>query len=187
MKLKYTNIDVQRVIGFSIVFILTVLMSSVAWIQTRQMYQQVQVLYNHPLMVSRAIGELRFDILIVQREMRDLLLANNEKEISDALLTIGIYNDRASKQVLILKDLYLGDRKDIDIINNAMVDWNFKRTEIVKLVREGKTPKAKKGKHCSQCSLVEDCKPYWMLRHRPVKDYLTRMCSLEAEDFCGDC
>ena len=142
MKLKYTNIDVQLVIGFSIVFILTVLMSSVAWIQTRQMYQQVQVLYNHPLMVSRAIGELRFDILIVQREMRDLLLANNEKEISDALLTIGIYNDRASKQVLILKDLYLGDRKDIDIINNAMVDWNFKRTEIVKLVREGKTAEA---------------------------------------------
>lgn len=51
-----------------------------------------------------------------------------------------------------------------------------------RLVREGLTPKAKKGKRCSQCSLVEDCQPYWMLKHRPVAEYLERMCSWEAEE-----
>lgn len=50
------------------------------------------------------------------------------------------------------------------------------------LVREGITPKAKKGKRCSQCSLVEACQPYWMLRHRPVAAYLERMCCVEAEE-----
>ncbi|QDR82295.1 CRISPR-associated protein Cas4 [Sporomusa termitida] len=50
------------------------------------------------------------------------------------------------------------------------------------LVREGITPKAKKGKRCAQCSLVDDCQPYWMLRHRPVAAYLARMCSLEADE-----
>ena len=50
------------------------------------------------------------------------------------------------------------------------------------LVRDGITPKAKKGKRCSQCSLVDDCQPYWMLRHRPVAAYLARMCSLEADE-----
>lgn len=50
------------------------------------------------------------------------------------------------------------------------------------LVREGLTPKAKKGKRCSQCSLVEDCQPYWMLRHRSVAEYLQRMCSWEADE-----
>ena len=50
------------------------------------------------------------------------------------------------------------------------------------LVSEGKTPKAQKGKHCSQCSLVEQCQPYWMLKHRPVADYLARMCKAEVED-----
>lgn len=49
------------------------------------------------------------------------------------------------------------------------------------LLREGTTPKAKKGKRCSQCSLVEDCQPYWMLRHRPVAAYLADMVSLGGE------
>jgi CRISPR-associated exonuclease Cas4 len=50
------------------------------------------------------------------------------------------------------------------------------------LAREGKTPKAQKGKHCSQCSLTEQCQPYWMLRHRPVKNYLERMCRVEGDN-----
>jgi len=55
------------------------------------------------------------------------------------------------------------------------------------LVDEGKTPKAQKGKRCSQCSLVEQCQPHWMLRHRSVGAYLERMCRVEVDDFCDDC
>ena len=47
------------------------------------------------------------------------------------------------------------------------------------LALEGKTPRAQKGKHCSLCSLIEQCQPNWMLRHRPVKNYLERMCRVE--------
>jgi CRISPR-associated exonuclease Cas4 len=47
---------------------------------------------------------------------------------------------------------------------------------------EGKTPKARKGKRCSQCSLVEQCQPQWMLRHRSVKNYLAQMCSVGEEE-----
>jgi CRISPR-associated exonuclease Cas4 len=50
------------------------------------------------------------------------------------------------------------------------------------LAREGKTPKAQKGKHCSLCSLTEHCQPYWMLRHRPVKNYLEQMCHVEVDE-----
>lgn len=51
-----------------------------------------------------------------------------------------------------------------------------------RLVRAGETPKAKKGKRCAQCSLIEDCQPAWMVKHRSVKKYLERMCSLEADE-----
>lgn len=50
------------------------------------------------------------------------------------------------------------------------------------LVADKKTPKAQKGRRCAQCSLIEDCQPAWMIRHRPVKKYLARMCSLEADN-----
>ncbi len=52
------------------------------------------------------------------------------------------------------------------------------------LVQEGTTPKAVKGKHCSQCSLVEQCQPQWMVKHRSVANYLERMCRMEESDSC---
>jgi len=51
-----------------------------------------------------------------------------------------------------------------------------------KMFTEGKTPKAKKGKHCSLCSLKEICQPDLTIRHRSVKEYLARMVDLEVKD-----
>lgn len=48
-----------------------------------------------------------------------------------------------------------------------------------KLFAEGETPKAKKGKHCSQCSLIEQCQPNLTIRHRSVEAYLKRMLDWE--------
>lgn len=50
------------------------------------------------------------------------------------------------------------------------------------LVRLGITPRAPKGKHCSQCSLVEQCQPQWMLKHRSVAHYIDKMSRLEVSD-----
>jgi len=52
-----------------------------------------------------------------------------------------------------------------------------------KMMAEGKTPKAKKGKHCSLCSLKEICQPDLTIRHRSVKEYLARMVDLEVKDY----
>jgi CRISPR-associated exonuclease Cas4 len=49
-----------------------------------------------------------------------------------------------------------------------------------KLVSEGKTPKAQKGKHCSLCSLIEHCQPNLTMRHRSVEEYLKRMLDWEG-------
>ena len=52
-----------------------------------------------------------------------------------------------------------------------------------KMIIEGKTPRAKKGKHCSLCSLKEICQPDLTLRHRSVKEYLARMVDLGVKDY----
>jgi len=51
------------------------------------------------------------------------------------------------------------------------------------LIQDGKTPKAQKGRHCSQCSLLEECQPELTLHGHSVKAYLARMYSVEADDF----
>lgn len=49
------------------------------------------------------------------------------------------------------------------------------------LTHEGVTPPPTKGKRCKLCSLVEDCQPQWLLKHRSVQNYLARMCRLEGD------
>lgn len=48
-----------------------------------------------------------------------------------------------------------------------------------KMFAEGKTPRAQKGKHCSLCSLIEQCQPNLTIRHRSVEAYLKRMLDWE--------
>mgnify|MGYP005841516929 CR=1 FL=1 len=51
------------------------------------------------------------------------------------------------------------------------------------MAKAGITPKAKKGKHCSLCSLVEICKPDLTLHHRSVSGYIERMCQMDVNEF----
>ncbi len=46
----------------------------------------------------------------------------------------------------------------------------------------GITPKAEKGKHCAQCSLIEICQPELTMRHKSVAGYLSRMMEGEVTD-----
>lgn len=66
-----------------------------------------------------------------------------------------------------------GLRTQVDELSRKMHQMMF----------EGKTPKAKKGKHCSLCSLKEICQPDLTKRHRSVKEYLAQMVDLEVKDY----
>ena len=55
--------------------------------------------------------------------------------------------------------------------------------KMYQLMLEQKTPKAKKGKHCSLCSLIEICQPELTIRNRSVKKYLEEMTDLKVEDY----
>lgn len=55
--------------------------------------------------------------------------------------------------------------------------------KMYQLLLEQKTPEAKKGKHCSLCSLEEICQPELTIRNRSVKQYLERMVDLKVEDY----
>lgn len=48
-----------------------------------------------------------------------------------------------------------------------------------RMFSDGKTPKAQKGKHCSLCSLSEQCQPNLTIHHHSVEAYLKRMLDWE--------
>lgn len=81
--------------------------------------------------------------------------------------------------------LFYGQTKHRETVNFDMTlrqHTSDLATCMHKLAGEGKTPKAQKGKHCTMCSLVEQCQPKWRMRHRSVGNYIERMCRAEVND-----
>jgi CRISPR-associated exonuclease Cas4 len=75
-------------------------------------------------------------------------------------------------------------RRRVEIIFNFYLRERVKELSKLmhKMLSEGKTPKAQKGKHCSLCSLTEICQPNLSYRHKSVAGYLSRMMVLEVID-----
>ncbi|ETA80087.1 CRISPR-associated protein Cas4 [Youngiibacter fragilis] len=69
------------------------------------------------------------------------------------------------------------------VLNDTLRDRTIYLSERMhSLLNSGITSKAIPGKHCSQCSLKENCLPELTLKHHSINDYLARMSKLEEYD-----
>ena len=144
MKSKDLTIGMQLGIGLVIILALVILMGVVVVIQEASLWQETAGLYEHPLQVRRAIGDLNIDILIMQKGMKDLVLADNDLEITENIQLIDTKEADAYKQFDILYSLYLGPRSDIDTAYNDFVQWKSNRDETIRLLRSGNVAEAEK-------------------------------------------
>ncbi len=142
MKLKDLKIGTQLKIGMGVILALIVLLAALAWEQTDRLWLQTKGLYDHPLTVRRAIDHISTDILFMHRDMKDLLLTENEQERLSFIQFIDGREADAVRQFDILYARYLGPRSDIDEARNDFVQWKAIRDETIRLLRAGKTAEA---------------------------------------------
>jgi len=142
MKLTDLKIGTQLKIAFGIIVFLIIILGAISWQQADKLAQQTNDLYEHPHVVRQALGELKADILSMHRNMKDLGLVGDEKEVTLIQQEIEKYKADAIKQFDVLYDRYLGSRVDIDNAFNDFVKWNTIHEETIFLVREGKTTEA---------------------------------------------
>ncbi|MEI6293445.1 MAG: ATP-binding protein, partial [Methanomicrobiales archaeon] len=137
MKIKDLTIGKQLGIGLGIILALVILMGAVVVIQEASLWQETTGLYEHPLQVRRAIGDLDADILLMHKGMKDVVLADNDQESAENIQLIDTKEADAYRQFDILYNLYLGPRSDIDNTYNDVVGWKSIREETIRLLREG--------------------------------------------------
>jgi len=145
MKMKGLKIETMLQLGLGAVFLVVLFLGAMTWQQTESLWQETKGLYEHPHTVRLAIGDLKADILAMQRDMRDLVLVADEQERRPILQGIDSHADDASRQFAVLYDRYLGPRSEIDSAHAAFVQWRALREETLRLVREGKNAEA--GEH----------------------------------------
>jgi CheY-like chemotaxis protein/HAMP domain-containing protein len=142
MKLKDMKVGTQLRIGMGIILALVVILAASAWFEADSLWQETKGLYDHPLQVRRAIDKLTIDILSMHRDMKDLVLAENEQERQVSIQDIDTWEADAARQLDILYDRYLGPHSDIDEAREAFVKWKSIRDETIRLLRAGKTAEA---------------------------------------------
>lgn len=142
MKLSNLPVGAQLGLGLGAILIFVALLGVMAWVQADRLWRETQGLYEHPLMVSRAVGEIKADILAMHRGMNDLILATDDQAIASALRAIATYEADAYRQFAVVHERFLGSRADIDAAYDAFAAWKTIRDETVRLVRAGRTPEA---------------------------------------------
>ncbi len=142
MNFKNLKIETKLKLGFAVIFVVVLIMGLVSWEQTNEMHQQTTYLYNHPLQVRRAIGEIKANIFVMHRDMKNLFIVDNEEEFQQTLKNLALYKDQNQKLIDLLYLKYLGPKENLDSLNVSFIHWNSMREETIRLLRLGSITEA---------------------------------------------
>ncbi|MFH0996298.1 MAG: response regulator [Pseudomonadota bacterium] len=140
--IRNLKIGMQLRIALCAILILVFLLGAVSWFHSDSLWHNTRKLYEHPLTVRRAIGELQVDILNMHGGMNDLIQTAIEQQKDAIIREIDTWELNATRQLEVMYKSYLGPRLDIDDVQNALVRWKTIRTETLRLLREGKAAEA---------------------------------------------
>ena len=142
MKLTDLKISTQLTTGFGAMVLLVAVLGYISYEQTNKIARQAELMYKHPLRVKTALGEFKYNITAIHRDMKDLFLPDAESRMPTILNNMELHKSSAFNQIDILYTWYLGPRSDIDTLNQKFIIWNTTREETRRLLREGKTTEA---------------------------------------------
>ncbi|MEI6089941.1 MAG: response regulator [bacterium] len=118
-----TKISTRLVLGFGIITLLVLILSGLAYWQAQSLWVNTREMYEHPLQVSRATRDIKADVLIMHRAMRDIVQEDNPQEIQRAISEFNSSEQQVNKSFDILYDKYLGPKADIDKAYNSFQEW----------------------------------------------------------------
>jgi signal transduction histidine kinase/CheY-like chemotaxis protein/HAMP domain-containing protein len=142
MNMKNLSIGTQLKLGFATMLLFVVVLGAISYQQSDKIHQQTETMYNHPVLVRRAIGLMHSDLLSIRLNMKDLFLGSDEKEIARSLNQIETQKANAFEQIDHIYTSYLGPPADVDSLKQAFILYNSVREETLRLFRAGKTQEA---------------------------------------------
>lgn len=143
MMKKPLRIGTQLLLGFAILLVFVIVLGTVAYTQTHRIHEQTIIMYEHPLQVRRALGELDSDILTIRLGMQELMLSENDRDVQSALQMMAQAAANAEQQFNIIRRQYLGPQEDIAQAYKAYIAWNTAREESIPLALTGRMSELK--------------------------------------------
>ena len=158
MKLDDLKIATQLRLALGVILLLVVAFGVVVWWPSRELWEQTQMMYEHPLQVDTEVGELEADVLTQHGATQAMLLNPTDPAITSALQEIEVASVDAARRLDQLAGLYLGPRSEITELRAAFSKLKVSREETVRLLRAGQLAAAKErilqGSHHVQLGVV---------------------------------
>jgi len=144
MKIQNIKIGTRLILGNSIILFFIVLLGGMAYLQTNQISQNTEDLYNHPLIVGRAVRDINIGILLINRSLKDIVLHKNlnQDQVQELIHSIDTREAEVYKLFDIVKEEYLGGRIQIDSVYKRINAWKALRDKVIFLRQSGKIKEA---------------------------------------------
>ena len=138
MKLKDMTVAAQMRLAPGVMLALLLALAVLAIVQTENLWQRTRTLYDHSLVVRRAVGDFQAAALTMRIAMRDFNLAGNETGRRGALENLAAAEDDARRQLDILQARYTGPAADIDELRRALARWSGLQGDALSQIQAGR-------------------------------------------------
>lgn len=142
-RLKDLNISTQLILSFGAMIFFVVFLGLIAVRQSDKIQKEVESLYDHPLQVRVALGQLKVDIANMRLYTRELMLAKTKEEKNKAIEQMNETAFDAKIQLKKVKLQYTGPDADIQRANKSFEIWEKVRAENTYLAMEGRIEEIK--------------------------------------------
>ncbi|MFC2107487.1 PAS domain S-box protein [Bacteroidota bacterium] len=142
MQNQNININSRLLTGLLLLFIISAVLSGYVVSKLSELNTMSGNILKHPYAVSNAVRDIKLNIYAMHRSMKDVAMASDEKELTDALSKVDTYEDAIYNRFDLVFERFLGDQQDVEIAFSSFKNWKPIRDEVVALVMEGKQQEA---------------------------------------------
>ena len=140
--LKDFRIGSRLALGFGIVLVLNIAAGLFAWYNMDNLANLTTRMYDHPLTISNAVRDIRANIYAMHRSMKDVPLAQTQKQADLAIERVNEYEAQTYASFKVVFERFLGDIGDVAQAHQSFAAWKVIRDEIIELNRTGKKEEA---------------------------------------------
>lgn len=135
----FENYKISRLllISVSAFMLLVIMLAFVSYMQSKRIQEQVDMIYNHPLKVRRALGNLKSDIYLIHWNTEGLLAQTDILKMQPFLKDIRNEEEEALRNFDILYSNYLGPKSDVDTLYSLFMACKHNREDVMTMITQG--------------------------------------------------
>ncbi|MDE5419027.1 response regulator [Labilibaculum sp. DW002] len=142
LKLRNLNIGFRLFLGFLLLTLFTISVGLIALWNSNQNLSTIEDIFDHPYTVSNAVQEIETNIIAIHRSMKDVPLAQNEKELNLAIDAVAECEKNVNQLFKIVSKEFLGDLNDVSEAWDSFKSWKPIRLEVIDLAKKGERNQA---------------------------------------------